>query len=243
MAVSLGAARVAAGRRPAARAERRAAVAGASAGRAEAQASTTRVLSATLGAVGAASLALAPGPAAAIYDSGDVISDGPDALVAAYAASRALPTLANEITSLDGLCPAPTFPCDLAVVSKKAGSRLSGPLKRTLTTLVEVYEIDPSVTEDALQNVELAQGILYQNNARVQVDFKTPVQFLELAGGNLAEAFSQVPADALEQAVARYDACDMTVAPEAPGALECRIRRAVEKDDGRETPQSLPTGS
>ena len=60
------------------------------------------------------------------------------------------------------------------MTSKKTANRISGPIKNTQEAVIDGYEVDPSLFEDALQNVSLAEGILYQNNARVQVGGRYP---------------------------------------------------------------------
>ena len=195
-----------------------------------------------LGCAAALAVALAAAPASlAIYDEGEPIEDPDEAMRAAYAARQALPVLSEEISALKDLCPAPTFPCDLGIVSKKASRRVSGPLKQSLLTLIDLGA-DFGTVEEAGQSIELAEGVLYQNNARVSVDFDTPPKFLALADSQLQEIFESVPPELLEAAKAAYDACDMTVPPEAPGSLECRIRRAVEADAQREIPQGVVVG-
>ena len=125
-------------------------------------------------------------------------------------------------------CPAPTFPCDLSQLSVKMSSRVSGPLKRCLPTLSDAYGADPYGVEDVLQSVSTTEAMLYANMARVKVDFKGPAEFLTLVDRSIDSLLTEIPADALEAGKARFDACDLTVAPEAPGELECRLARAVD---------------
>mmetsp|Transcript_17103 Transcript_17103/g.55943 ORF Transcript_17103/g.55943 Transcript_17103/m.55943 type:complete len:241 (-) Transcript_17103:149-871(-) len=185
--------------------------------------------SAALSAALSATLALSAFPAVAIYDSGldAPIEDEVEALSVVYAAREAMQALEVDIEEMSKSCPAPTFPCDLSRLTVKASSRVSGPLKRSLPTLTEKLEADPYAAEATLQSVASAEAILYSNNARVKVDWKGPVANLALAETDLSEVLIGLPAEAVDKAKARFDACDLTVAPEAPGELTCRLRRAV----------------
>lgn len=86
---------------------------------------------------------------------------------------------------------------------------------------------DPYTVQDILQSVSTCEAMLYANMARVKVDFKGPATFLNLVEDTVASFLQDIPAEALEAGKARFDACDLTIAPEAPGEIECRLARAV----------------
>lgn len=81
--------------------------------------------------------------------------------------------------------------------------------------------------QDILQSVSTCEAMLYANNARVKVDFVGPTTFLNLVEETVASLLQEIPAEALEAGRAKYDACDLSIAPEAPGDIECRLARAI----------------
>lgn len=166
----------------------------------------------------------------AIYNTGDVIAEPQAALSTLLAVQKAVPALKNEILRLSEACPAPTFPCDLSLLSKAASNRISGPLKQAVPTVIEAYEADAGNGDEVQQTMGYVESILYANNARVKVDFKGPVQFLDIAQKQLQEFLEDVPEEERIQAKERLDSCDRSVPPEAPGPVECRLIRAIESN-------------
>jgi len=180
-------------------------------------------------AVAAAHLAFAPLPASALYNKDlDIpITDPTQAVSVVYAVRDSIADVVGQIKDFETSCPAPTFPCDLSQPSVKISSRVSGPLKRSLPTLSEAYGADPYAVQDILQSVSTSEAMLYANMARVKVDFKGPVTFLDLVDSTIAAFLEELPEDARNAGRERWEACDLTVDPTEPGDLECRMGRAV----------------
>uniref|UniRef100_A0A7S0R6R2 Uncharacterized protein n=1 Tax=Pyramimonas obovata TaxID=1411642 RepID=A0A7S0R6R2_9CHLO len=166
-------------------------------------------------------------PAYAMFNVGDAITDPQDALAAVVATRKALESLSREITEMGADCPAPTYTCDMSQLLKKASGRVSGPLNRTLPTLIEELEADPYASDDVLQAVTQAEAILKSNNARIKVDWTGPVEMLGLANASLAEVLDGIEPEKVQVAEERVAACDETVDPRLDGKLECRLVRAV----------------
>eukprot|EP00854_Cymbomonas_tetramitiformis_P005404 gene5404-6555_t len=113
-------------------------------------------------------------------------------------------------------CPAPTFSCDMSQLLKKASGRVSGPLGRTIPTLVEELDSDPYTADDAVQAVLQAEAMLKSNNARIKVDWTGPVEMLTLANGSLEDILADIEPEDLKEAEDRVAACDETVDPRQP---------------------------
>jgi len=155
------------------------------------------------------------------------ITDPIAALAVVFAVRDSVKDILAQIGDFRDSCPAPVFPCDLSQLSVKTSSRVSGPLKRSLPTLSEVYGADPYAVEDILQSVVTTEAMLYANNARVKVDFSGPETFLNLVEETIAALLLEVPEEAVAAGRARYDSCDLTLDPRQPGEVECRLARAV----------------
>ena len=87
------------------------------------------------------------------------IEDGPRAIAVALAAQAALQDILTQNNFFATTCEAPVFACDLSQLNVKTGSRVSGPLRRSLPTLSEVYGVDPYASGDILQNVSTLEAI------------------------------------------------------------------------------------
>jgi len=87
------------------------------------------------------------------------IEDGPRAIAVVMAARAALKDIVMQNDLFSETCEAPVFACDLSQLNVKTGSRVSGPLKRSLPTLSEAYGVDPYTTGDILQNVSTLEAI------------------------------------------------------------------------------------
>eukprot|EP00227_Mantoniella_beaufortii_P009257 CAMPEP_0197589290 /NCGR_PEP_ID=MMETSP1326-20131121/10282_1 /TAXON_ID=1155430 /ORGANISM="Genus nov. species nov., Strain RCC2288" /LENGTH=271 /DNA_ID=CAMNT_0043154207 /DNA_START=53 /DNA_END=868 /DNA_ORIENTATION=- len=181
-----------------------------------------------LAAVATVGLTAAP-PALAIFNKDlDVpITDPVGAMATVLATKVAVNDILLQIADFEVSCPAPVFPCDLSQISTKTATRVSGPLKRSLPTLSEAYGADPYAVQDIIQSVSTTEAMLMANNARVKVDWKGPTTFLNLVNDSIDALLADVSPDAVAGGQARFDACDMTVDPKAPGDLECRLARAV----------------
>jgi hypothetical protein len=155
------------------------------------------------------------------------IEDPIQAIAVIYAVRACIGDVLAQMELFATTCPAPTFPCDLSQPSVKISSRVSGPLKRSLPTLSEAYGADPYAVQDILQSVSTSEAMLYANMARVKVDFKGPVTFLDLVDSTIAAFLEELPEDARNAGRERWEACDLTVDPTEPGDLECRMGRAV----------------
>jgi hypothetical protein len=182
----------------------------------------------SLGAVSSMMSFPAP-PAAAIYNKDlDIpITDPTQAMATVFAARAAVQDVLAQIADFEETCPAPVFPCDLSQLSVKASTRVSGPLKRALPTLSEAYGADPYAVQDIIQSVSTCEAMLYANNARVKVDFKGPATFFNLVDDSIEALLRECPEEAVAAGRARFDACDLSVAPEAEGDIECRLARAI----------------
>ena len=159
--------------------------------------------------------------------SAQPIEDPASAIAVALSSRDAIDDVLAQIDDFKDTCPAPTFPCDLSQLSIKCSSRVSGPLKRSLPTISEAYGADPYAADDIIQSVSTSEAMLYANMARVKVDWKGPAEFLTLVKGSIDSFLGDLPPEALEEGKARLGACDLSVAPEAPGELECRLARAL----------------
>jgi len=110
---------------------------------------------------------------------------------------------------------------------KKASGRVSGPLGRTLPTLIEDLEADPYAADDILQALTQAEAILKSNNARIRVDWTGPVDMLQLAKASLSEVLDGIDPAAVKEAEDRVAKCDVTIDPRQEAPLECRLVRAI----------------
>ena len=64
-------------------------------------------------------------------------------------ASRlALGDVSRQNDEFRDTCEAPVFDCDLSQLNVKTSSRVSGPLRRALPTLTDVYGADPYAVDD-----------------------------------------------------------------------------------------------
>jgi len=158
------------------------------------------------------------------------IEDGPRAIAVTLAARAALADVLAQNDAFRDTCEAPVFACDLSQLNVKTSSRVSGPLRRSLPTLSEMYGADPYAVDSVLQNVSTLEAIFKANNARVKVDFKGGPEMIGLIDRGLEELYGDLPADALAAGRAIFEACDLTVDATAEGDLECRIARAVSQN-------------
>jgi len=76
------------------------------------------------------------------------IEDGPRAIAVVLAARLALGDVSRQNDEFRDTCEAPVFACDLSQLNVKTSSRVSGPLRRALPTLSEVYGADPYAVDD-----------------------------------------------------------------------------------------------
>jgi len=167
------------------------------------------------------------GPAQAIYNKGDPITDPAEALAVVLATKVTLQDVVNNVNEFADTCPAPTYPCDLSVLLKKSISRVSGPLGRSIPTLTKEYGADPYTADDTLRAVTQVEAIFKDNNARVKVDLKSPIVNIEVIKSSLAQFLGDIPDSDIAAAQKRVDACDLTVPSTEPGPVECRLVRAV----------------
>lgn len=174
-------------------------------------------------------VSLGASPAGAMFnaDLDKPVEDGPRAIAVSLAAKRALRDVLEQNDLFRDTCEAPVFACDLSQLNVKTSSRVSGPLRRSLPTLAEMYGIDPYAVDGVLQNVSTLEAIFKANNARVKVDFKGGPEMIGLINAGLDAIYQDLPADALAKGQAILDACDTTIDATAEGDLECRIIRAV----------------
>ena len=152
------------------------------------------------------------------------------AIATTLAAKAALADVLAQNDLFRDTCEAPVFACDLSQLNVKTSSRVSGPLRRSLPTLSEMYGADPYAVDSVLQNVSTLEAIFKANNARVKVDFKGGPEMIGLINQGLEELYNDLPADALAAGRAVFEACDLAVDATAEGDLECRIARAVSQN-------------
>mmetsp|Transcript_37377 Transcript_37377/g.71624 ORF Transcript_37377/g.71624 Transcript_37377/m.71624 type:complete len:233 (+) Transcript_37377:84-782(+) len=175
---------------------------------------TTGLAAATL----SLSMSFAP-PSIAIFNSGDPITDPQDALAAVLASRQALDSLKVEIKDMSKDCVAPTYNCDLSQLLKKSSGRISGPMGRSLPAIINELGADPYAADDVSSALLQAESIMKSNNARVAVDWKGPVDMLNLADASLTQLLEDLePAD-VQAAKDRVAACDPTVDPREAGGL------------------------
>ena len=194
--------------------------------------SRRRALALACGAVVARPIVARDDAARAMFnaDLDKPIEDGPRAIAVTLAARAALADVLAQNDAFRDTCEAPVFACDLSQLNVKTSSRVSGPLRRSLPTLSEMYGADPYAVDSVLQNVSTLEAIFKANNARVKVDFKGGPEMIGLINQGLEELYNDLPADALAAGRAVFEACDLAVDATAEGDLECRIARAVSQN-------------
>ena len=176
----------------------------------------------------AASL-ISPPPANAMFnkDLDTPIDDPIQAIAVIFAVRACITDVLAQIEDFSETCPAPVFPCDLSQLSTKTSTRVSGPLKRALPALTEAYGADPYAVQDIIQSVSTTEAMFMANNARVNVDFKSPAGYLNLVETTIDEFLEQVPPEKVQEGKLLYESCDLSIDPREPGSLECRLGRAV----------------
>ena len=94
--------------------------------------------------------ALEGGEATAMFnaDLDKPIEDGPRAIAVVMASRLALGDVSRQNDEFRDTCEAPVFDCDLSQLNVKTSSRVSGPLRRALPTLTDVYGADPYAVDD-----------------------------------------------------------------------------------------------
>ena len=190
---------------------------------------TSRRVALTLAVTMTTGMELAGEPARAMFnaDLDKPIEDGPRAIAVTLAAKRALRDVLEQNNLFKETCEAPVFACDLSQLNVKTSSRVSGPLRRSLPALSEVYGIDPYAVDGVLQNVSTLEAIFKANNARVKVDFKGGPEMIGLIDSGLEAIYQDLPPEALAKGTEILESCDLTVDATVEGTLECRISRAV----------------
>ena len=76
------------------------------------------------------------------------IEEGPRAVAVVMASRLALGDVSRQNDEFRDTCEAPVFDCDLSQLNVKTSSRVSGPLRRALPTLTDVYGADPYAVDD-----------------------------------------------------------------------------------------------
>ena len=116
-------------------------------------------------------------------------------------------------------------PWPLSVQPLMAVCRVSGPLGRSFTALVNELGADPYTADDAKAALLQAEAMLKSNDARVRVDWKGPVEMLDLADGSLSQMLQDVsafpiviPPGNTGHSAAPSDSCGVTA---AAGPFRC----------------------
>jgi hypothetical protein len=167
----------------------------------------------------------------AMFNSGldEPIEDSVRAIAVVLAVKVALGDILKQNEDFRLTCDAPVYSCDLSQLNVKCATRVSGPINRSLPTILNAYGLDAYEVEAIKQSIQELETVLKANNARVAVNFKSPADYLQLIQRQIDELLEQIPSDVMDEARALFNSCDLAVPAENQAELDCRINRAVKQ--------------